>query len=59
MVIHANHLLRASLKSMQKVAKIILENERSLEVDDHISDVSEVFDVVGFSDVVNKDKNSL
>lgn len=55
-VIHANHLLRASIKSMQKVCEIILQNERSLEADQHCSNVNEIFDIVGFSDIKNKEK---
>ncbi len=56
LVIHANHLLRASIKAMQDVCKIILENQRSLEVDSSCIDIKEVFDLVGFSDIKNKEK---
>lgn len=55
-VIHANHLLRASIKAMQAVCRIILEHGRSLETEKHLSSVGEVFDLVGFSDIKNKEK---
>ena len=56
-VIHANHLLRASIKAMQKVCKTILENDRSVEADEHCGSVEEIFDLVGFSDIKNKERN--
>lgn len=56
-IIHANHLLRASIKSMQNVCNIILENERSMEADKYCSSVKEIFDIVGFTDIKNKEKN--
>jgi phosphoenolpyruvate phosphomutase len=56
MVIHANHLLRSSYKAMQNVASTILAHQRSLEVDPVCASVKSVFDVVGFLDVKEKDK---
>ena len=53
--IHANHLLRAAFKAMQKVARLVLENQRSLEADAYCSSVSDIFDAVGFLDVKAKD----
>jgi phosphoenolpyruvate phosphomutase len=53
--IHANHLLRASLKAMQTVARLVLEHQRSREADPHCATVAEVFDAVGFLDVEAKD----
>ncbi len=57
-VIHANHLLRAAIKSMQRVCESLLQNGRSYEADqEHCSSVSEIFDLVGFSDIKNKEKH--
>lgn len=56
-VIHANHLLRAAIRSMQKVCEEILRNGRTLEADQHCSSVEEIFDLVGFSDIKNKEKH--
>jgi phosphoenolpyruvate mutase len=55
-VIHANHLLRASYKAMEKVGKMILENERSLESDSEITPIKTIFEKVGFLDIKEKDK---
>jgi phosphoenolpyruvate mutase len=55
-VIYANHFLRASYKAMQNVGEIILKNERSLEADQHICSVKEVFEKVGYLDIKEKDK---
>lgn len=56
LVIYANHMLRASYEAMKKVGKIILENERSLEVDPFIAPVREIFEKVGFLEIKEKDK---
>jgi len=55
-VIYANQLLRASHKSMNEVAELILKNGRSLEVDPLSSSVSEIFEKVGFLEIREKDK---
>jgi len=47
-VIHANHLLRASFKAMEKAAEKISVNHRSKELDDDISSVKEIFNIVGY-----------
>lgn len=47
-IIHANHLLRASLKAMQDVASELYHNQRSKEIDDKISSVKELFKIVGY-----------
>jgi len=44
-VIHANHLLRASYKAMKEVAEIILETGRSCNVDIKCATVQELFDL--------------
>ncbi len=56
-VIHANHLLRASIKAMQNVCKTILQHERSYDAEEYCCSVEEIFDLVGFSDIKNKEKN--
>jgi len=44
-VIHANHLLRASYKSMKEVAEIILRTGKSCSVDDKCCLMKELFDI--------------
>lgn len=55
-IIHANHLLRSSYKAMQEAAKTILASGRSLEADNLCAPVKEIFSVVGFLDVTEKDR---
>jgi phosphoenolpyruvate phosphomutase len=55
-VIHANHLLRASYLAMQQACDEILDSDRSLEVDGSCAPVGEIFDAVGFSDVLRRDR---
>ncbi|CAM3557694.1 Fosfomycin biosynthesis bifunctional protein Fom1 [Stackebrandtia soli] len=45
-VIYANHLMRAAYKSMSKVAKSILENSRSAEVDSEIANIKEALAII-------------
>ena len=45
MVIHANHLLRASYKAMKKVAETILDTGRSCNVDNDCCSVQELFEL--------------
>ena len=54
-VIYANQLLRASHKAMKNAASSILLNERSFEALPHLSSISELFELVGFSEVQMKD----
>ena len=55
-IIHANHLLRASHIAMIEAANLILESGRSLEVDSKISSVKEIFKVVGYDKIIERDK---
>ena len=55
-IIYANHLLRSANKAMEEVARTILLNQRSFEVDPICSPVREIFKTVGFLDVKEKDK---
>jgi phosphoenolpyruvate phosphomutase len=55
-VIYANHLMRASYKSMTDVAKTILMKGRSLEVDPFCATTKEIFQHVGFLDIKEKDQ---
>jgi len=50
-IIHANQLLRASLKAMRKVAKMIKENGRSQEADKEIASVKDIFTMSGYRDL--------
>ncbi len=55
-IIYANHLLRGAYKVMEEIARTILLNQRSFEVDPVCSPVREIFRTVGFLDVKEKDK---
>ena len=46
-VIHANHLVRASFEAMRQTAKMLLDNDRSLEADALCAPVTAIFDAVG------------
>ena len=46
MVIYANHLLRAAIPSMKKVAESILENGRSLEADEFCMPIGEILTLI-------------
>ena len=45
-IIYANHMLRASYPAMVKVAKTILENERSLEADSLCMPIKEILELI-------------
>jgi phosphoenolpyruvate phosphomutase len=45
-VIYANHLLRASFPSMQNVAKTILKNKRTAELDDTCMSIKEILELI-------------
>jgi len=45
-VIYANHMLRAAYPAMQNVARTILKNQRSFEIENKISSVSEVINLI-------------
>jgi phosphoenolpyruvate phosphomutase len=45
-VIYANHLLRASFPSMQNVAKIILKNKRTSELDNTCMSIKEILELI-------------
>lgn len=55
-VIYANHLLRSAYQAMTETAKMLLRNQRSLEADPLCAPVREIFKVVGFLDVKEKDQ---
>ena len=55
-VIHANHLLRASYRAMQETALAILANDRSFEAEALWAPTSEIFEVVGFNRVTDQDR---
>lgn len=54
-VIYANHMLRSAVKAMDTVARNILIHRRSLEADPYCTSVSDLFSLVGFTDVKEKD----
>ena len=45
-VIYANHMLRAAYPAMQNAARSILKNQRSFELENKISSVSEVINLI-------------
>lgn len=45
-VIYANHLIRSAYLTMSKVAKTILENDRSLEVNDDCISIKEILNLI-------------
>jgi len=45
-IIYANHMLRASYPAMMRAAKMILENERSLEVDNICMSIKEIIELI-------------
>lgn len=45
-IIYANHMLRASYPAMHKVAQLILENERSLEVNDLCMPIKQILELI-------------
>lgn len=45
-VIYANHLIRAAFPAMQDVAKSILENQRSLEVDEKCMSIKNIITLI-------------
>ena len=55
-IIHANHLLRASHMAMRKVAQLILESGSSFQADSICSPVKEIFSEVGFDTLAAKDR---
>ncbi|MGB7922676.1 MAG: isocitrate lyase/phosphoenolpyruvate mutase family protein [Pyrinomonadaceae bacterium] len=54
-VIHSNHLLRASHLAMNAVCKLILESDRGLEANGFCTPLQDIFDLVGFTDVLKRD----
>ena len=55
-IIHANHLLRSSHKSMKKTAETILLNDRNFESEPLCSTVKDIFTEVGFDYIKEQDK---
>jgi len=59
LVIYANHLLRASYKSMEEICKMILLNKRAFEVDPYCAPVNQIFNTVGFIDIKERDMETM
>ncbi|MBW4490623.1 MAG: phosphoenolpyruvate mutase [Trichocoleus desertorum ATA4-8-CV12] len=57
--IWANHLLRAAVTGMQKVAQQIKEEENLLNVEESVAPVSEVFRLQGADDLLEAEKRYL
>ena len=54
-VIHANHLLRASYKAMEEAASSILAHDRGFEAELLCAPTSKIFEVVGFNRITEQD----
>jgi phosphoenolpyruvate phosphomutase len=54
-VIHANHLLRAAHLAMEETCHRILETDRSYEAEKFCSSISDVFELVGYQDLIQRD----
>ncbi|HEX8559663.1 MAG TPA: isocitrate lyase/phosphoenolpyruvate mutase family protein [Pyrinomonadaceae bacterium] len=59
LVIYANHLLRAAHLAMGAVCKLILESDGSMEASAFCSPIPAIFDLVGFQDIVGKDRERM
>lgn len=57
--IYANHLLRASVKSMEDVGKLILLNGRAFETEPYCTPIDKLFDMVGFTEIKHRDLETL
>lgn len=55
-VIHANHMLRAAHFAMRQVCESILANDRTLEVDNICTPVSELFRLVGYNAALEREQ---
>ncbi len=55
-VVHANHMLRAAHFAMRNVCEQILRNDRTLEVDNVCTPVSELFRIVGYNDALSREQ---
>jgi len=58
-VIYANHLLRATVAAMRIVCQKILEDDKSSDVEPKCVAVNDLFDMIGFSEIVRRDKAAL
>lgn len=57
-IIHANHLLRASHQAMKETAQIILNDSKSERVDKNITPVKEIFQFVGHDKITEQDREN-
>ncbi len=57
-IIHANHLLRASHKAMLATSEVILSNDRGFEAEPWCIALPKVFAQVGFDQVKTKDREA-
>ncbi|MBO82775.1 MAG: phosphoenolpyruvate mutase [Actinobacteria bacterium] len=55
-IIHANHLIRSSYRSMLETAELIFNSGRSFEADKNISSVKDIFSAVGYDKILKRDK---
>jgi len=57
-IIHANHLLRASHKAMLETAESILSSDRGFESEPWCAPLPKIFNQVGFDQVKSKDREA-
>jgi phosphoenolpyruvate phosphomutase len=56
LVIWANHMIRASVQSMQKTAARILETEGLIEIEDNVASVDEIFRLQGANELAEAER---
>lgn len=58
-IIYANQLLRASVKSMEDICKIILLNRRAFEAEPYCAPIDKLFNMVGFKQIKQRDLETM
>ena len=56
LVIWANHMIRASVQSMQKTAARILETEGLIDIEDNVASVDEIFRLQGANELADAER---
>ena len=57
-VIHANHMLRAAHFAMRQACETILANDRTLELDNMCTPVTELFRLVGYDAALQRERDA-
>jgi phosphoenolpyruvate phosphomutase len=59
MVIWANHMLRAAVATMQKIARVLKESEHLLSIEDKVAPVSEIFRLQNAAELMEAEERYL